>query len=71
MQTLRWLESDFLSLTDIKCDTGTANPGDIDMCIVSKGANDPGIRIFRNFLFLRCEYTSLRHTRYFNGSLPH
>ena len=52
MQTLRWLESDFLSLTDIKCDTGTSNPGDIDMCIVSKGANDPGIRIFRNFLFL-------------------
>ena len=49
MQTLRWLESDVLSLTDIKCDTGTTNPGDIDMCIVSKGANDPGIRIFRNF----------------------
>lgn len=66
MQTLRWLESDFLSLTDIKCDTGTSNPGDIDMCIVSKGANDPGIRIFWNFLFPWYEYStgvsSLRHT---------
>ena len=71
MQTLRWLESDFLSLTDIKCDTGTSNPGDIDMCIVSKGANDPGNQSFRNFLFLLYENSLLPHTPYLNTSLPH
>ena len=45
MQNLRWLERDFLTLTDVKCDTGLVKPGDIDMCIVSKGTQNKGLLI--------------------------